>query len=211
MFLDAMAVVLPNSRICITGDSDVPAAFGTAIMVSNHFAEADWWVILMLCRCIGLKGSVKLFLHKSLHRTPFLGRIFRLLDYPFLGDSWISYRARLLAFLKTFNEDTNPALFLLFPEGGELSQENIRQSIEFAKREGRPNLKHLLLPRTTGFNASLDALRASHPVVYDLTVAYKGYKGKIPKIEEKPSLPKLWEIITTRAPEEVHVRIKRYR
>jgi precorrin isomerase len=43
-------------------------------------------------------------------------------------------------------------------------------SNEFAKREGRPQLKHLLLPRTTGFNASLESLRASSPVVYDVTM-----------------------------------------
>mgnify|MGYP000586492720 CR=1 FL=1 len=73
-----------------------------------------------------------------------------------------------------------------------------------------PNLKHLLLPRTTGFQATLDSLRPSHPTVYDLTIVEKGYKGKMARIQEKSSATKLWNMIRGRSPEEVHVQIKRY-
>lgn len=39
----------------------------------------------------------------------------------------------------------------------------------------RPLLKHLLLPRTTGFAACLDALSSSgkSPIIYDVTIAYR--------------------------------------
>jgi len=60
MFLDAMALVLPNTKICITGDSDVPIEFGTSVVVSNHMGEIDWWIIMMVGRCIGLKGECDL-------------------------------------------------------------------------------------------------------------------------------------------------------
>ena len=49
---------------------------------------------------------------------------------------------------------------------GDDRQSMLAKSVEFAKREGRPLLKNLLLPRTTGFYASLDSLRESSPVVY---------------------------------------------
>jgi hypothetical protein len=81
------------------------------------------------------------------------------------------------------------------------------KSNEFAKREGRPQLKHLLLPRTTGINASLESLRESSPVVYDLTIAYRGYDGSTRSVAEV-SLATLWSIL--RKPLEFHIRIKRY-
>jgi len=80
---------------------------------------------------------VKLFLHKSYQKLPFVGAIFNLLDFPFLGDEWSNYRLEFLKFLKTFNEDTNPVLFLLFPEGGQIDEESIAQSMDFARKEGR--------------------------------------------------------------------------
>ena len=36
-------------------------------------------------------------------------------------------------------------------------------------------MRHMLLPRTTGFYDSLESLREISPVVYDVTLAYKGY------------------------------------
>eukprot|EP00957_Ditylum_brightwellii_P003345 253203-Ditylum_brightwellii.AAC.1 len=89
---------------------------------------------------------------------------------------------------------TAPVHLLLFPEGWSLEgystcccnnhTENpnseiqsladrrsvMAKSVEFAKREGRPQLRHLLLPRTKGFNATLQSLRESSPVVYDMTM-----------------------------------------
>lgn len=61
-FLDAVAILMPNVRLCLTGDSEVPSAIGTSVLVSNHVMEGDWWMMLMLARCIGLRGTVKVFL-----------------------------------------------------------------------------------------------------------------------------------------------------
>ena len=46
-FLDAVALLLPNTRIYLTGDSDVPSPVGTSILVSNHLMDVDWFSILM--------------------------------------------------------------------------------------------------------------------------------------------------------------------
>ena len=50
----------------------------------------------------------------------------------------------------------------------------LRKSVEFSRREGRPELAHLLLPRSNTFSLCVDAMRASSSVVYDMTVAYDG-------------------------------------
>lgn len=229
-FLDAMAILLPNTRLYVTGDSDLPSPVGTSVLVCNHLLDGDWWAVLMLGRCVGLRGSVKVFIRKELveiHKrsnfdqkvvtvtkepngqqitTPktvtfsrgvsgscranvspqlaLAGKLLHLLlDFPLFGGEnnkdYVSDRAQLFQLLRSFAEGNGspPVQLLLYPEGWCLHdgahadrKSVLAMSNEFAKREGRPQLKHLLLPRTTGFNASLESLRASSPVVYDVTM-----------------------------------------
>jgi hypothetical protein len=307
-FLDAMTLLLPNWRICLTGDSDVPSPVGTSVLVCNHMLDGqDWWSILMLGRCVGLRGSLKVFLrneclqlhsHKrtshstttgstgspsnstgSASNTPtasngtaitsspmmmsndnnktvtFVGgrnnitnggatgtpsrsgsghgsgrkasffvsmaaqMLHTLLDFPVLSNenNYIEDREDLFSLLKSFAHTEGagtPVHLLLFPKGWSLHGSNDRKAVlaksnEFAKREGRPQLKHLLLPRTTGFNASLESLRESSPVVYDVTLAYRGYDGSfVSQGVQDVTLAMLWNIL--RRPREMHIRIKRY-
>jgi len=123
-----------------------------------------------------------------------------LLEFPCLspesGSGYVKDRDGLFELLRDFAQEERscPVQFLLFPEGWSAATfEDIQggsnsppdtegndmalrrkllqaKSNAFAKREGRPQLRHLLLPRTTGFNASLESLRASSPVVYDVTI-----------------------------------------
>lgn len=276
-FLDAMTLLLPNMRLYLTGDSDVPAAVGTSLFVCNHVMDGDWWSILMLGRCVGLRGSIKVFLRNEylqvhaqkrtnsaggssaalvsrsegspsqLNKTvtftrqamcggkngnssrngswnghgsaPFLlsasaQMLHTLLEFPILNENnYIEDRADLFSLLKSFAETNGtPVHLLLFPEAWSLHDTTdhkavLAKSNEFARREGRPQLKHLLLPRTTGFNASLESLRESSPVVYDVTIAYRGYDGTT-RSAAALSIYKLWCIL--RKPQEFHIRIKRY-
>ena len=108
-----------------------------------------------------------------------------------------------------------PVNFLLFPEGwslydGESRNVVLTRSNGFAKREGRPQLKNLLLPRTTGFNACISSLRESSPVIYDVTIAYRGYRGSQHQKADHLSLLSIWNTLRRLYPEEIHVRIKRY-
>lgn len=269
-FLDAMALLLPNTRLCLTGDSDVPSPVGTSVLISNHLMDGDWWPMLMLGRCVGLRGSLKIFLrneiielHKSkkalvdsgvaatttstesktvtFQRTnangagngcarkvsPMLslaGRLLHLLlEFPLLSGEnnkdYISEREDLFQLLREFavnNGAEAPVHLLLFPEGWSLHDGSymdraslMAKSNEFAKREGRPQLKHLLMPRTTGFNASLESLREASPVVYDVTMAYQGYDGSI-QPSFRLDVPTLWKVLRRKMPSEIHIRIRRF-
>jgi Acyltransferase C-terminus len=303
-YLEAIALLMPNTKICLTGDSDVPSPVGTSILVSNHVVDADWYHHLMLGRCVGLRGSIKVFLRNELlhlnktinpakvtqrgarrrnsppspprangssnalsstimqenHVNVHIGRnglsltngnshmngngssasgsaagrdhhpaspdltltakfLYGFLEFPLIDEAdYVSDRESLFQLLRSFAGTTPgttaPVHFLLFPEGWSLYNGEDRKSVlarsnEFAKREGRPQLKHLLLPRTTGFNASISSLRESSPVIYDVTVAYRGYDGSVPKKTDL-SLFTLWGILRRRSPEEVHIRLKRY-
>lgn len=366
-FLDALALLLPNTRICLTGDSDLPTPVGTSLLVSNHLADGDWWTIFMLGRCLGLQGSIKVFLRNEylnvsipdeqlggrsngnassssssstsssstssstttnalasataaavassssssysgktpvaglkppppsahihtngggstvggtnapangssashaptvaaasaassspLHSYPqdlsILAKLLHLfLEFPLInGEDYASNREQLFQLLRSFAEHDGPASapihLLFFPEGWS-SQHNggadraaiLKISNDFAQREGRPQLKHLLLPRARGFHSSLECLRESSPVVFDVTMvranpstgwptrfvptvfvmahrdthstqANIGYDGSLPP-SIPLSAPTLWTILRRRFPREIHIRIKRY-
>ncbi|CAJ1969676.1 unnamed protein product [Cylindrotheca closterium] len=270
-WLDALSLIMPNVQIKLTGDSDIPSPVGTSILVSNHMMDGDWFAILMLGRCVGLRGTIKAFLRneilnlnqpseRSLTRTNSTSstRMMRspshvtvngspqrtttssgtsngrhphpvdlslaakflhtFLEFPLLnGDDYITDRENLFQLLRSFADNDGaaaPVHLLLFPEGWSLYNEENRKDVlarsnEFAKRERRPQLKHLLLPKTTGFNASLDSLRESSPVVYDVTIAGRGYDGSLPPKFDL-SIISLWNLLRRDYPQQVHVRIKRY-
>ncbi len=362
---DAMALLLPNMRIYLTGDSDSLSPVGVSVLVCNHVMEGDWWAILMLARCVGLRGSVKPFLQRNasgstsstsnssvcggnLHLYPGPGGrysppygnnnnnnnnnnnksnningndadgntnngphaathtninnppmhmstsapllnaslhqhhhggfkrnlshqavgggtntstnnspprsntttdnnnnnnnnnntssssssldstkrtslifsfLHNLLEFPILSSehtqNYIADRNDLFSLLRSFASNGAPAPIhlLLFPEGwpeGDDRKSMMTKCMEFAKREGRPQLKHLLLPRTTGFYASLDSLREASPVVYDVTMAYRGYDGGERPFSCDIGLGTIMKLIRGEIPNEVHIRIKRY-
>ena len=299
--LDAMVLLLPSSKIYLTGESDVPSPVGTSILVSNHIFDADWWVLFMLGRSVGLQGTMKAFLRNEyLHvnvekvedeqsstssssvvassssprivpisrpengsvgqrinyttrrqASPDLSLTARLLhlllDFPLVngeGEDYIADRENPFRLLRSFAPPGGtgaPVHFLSFPEGWCLHSGVNRPAIlaksnEFAQKEQRPQLKHLLLPRTRGFNASLECLRESNPVVYDVTMvrvyhdhlrstarcyvymkssyinflqAYAGYDGSVPP-SEPLSLSTLWDILRRKLPSKVFVRVKRF-
>lgn len=72
-------------------------------------------------------------------------------------------------------DDRYRAVVLLYPEGTTINTRTLDKCRAFAADRQRPVLKHLLLPRTTGFAACLDALSSAGdtPVIYDLTIAYR--------------------------------------
>lgn len=224
-FLDAMALILPNTRICLTPESDIFSPFGTSILVCNHSLQGlDWWVLMMLGRCMNLHGSIRIFMKRKVsggtceyRQYPPLNILTQMLEYPLLPSmhdkDYVQDRSGLLQLLCGFSEESccnggytsgnNPAHFLLFPDCTDYNG----NMAEVSKREGRPQLRHLNLPRSTGLNASLESLRPSSPVVYDITMAHIGYNGKIENTDCDP-WTLFWRLVTDTIPE-IHIRIKR--
>jgi hypothetical protein len=262
--IDAITLLLPNCRIYLTGDSDIPSPVGSSVLVANHIVPADWWAMFLLGRCVGLRGNLKVFLrneflqvnienvdalwsntsgaaatstttgvstmlingsnsstgiasivpqqqlqqsngnhsntgsqgsptfstmktgdttsmcHKAAPDLSLVAKLLHLfLEFPLInGDEYTSDREQLFTLLRSFAtppETASPVHLLLYPECWSLHTDTDSKSVHvksnsFAKREGKPVLKHLLLPRTRGFNASLDCLREASPVVYDVTM-----------------------------------------
>ena len=63
---------------------------------------------------------------------------------------------------------------VIFPEGTNLSTNGRRGSKKWADKQGIDDLRHLLLPRSTGLLYCLQELRGTIDWVYDCTLAYEG-------------------------------------
>ncbi|CCE61486.1 hypothetical protein TPHA_0A04110 [Tetrapisispora phaffii CBS 4417] len=111
----------------------------------------------------------------------------------------------------TFNQNNNhqstnnkkwPYCLILFPEGTNLSSNTRKKSKEYALKINRPYYKNVLLPRVTGLRYSLQTLRESVDVLYDVTIGYSGVKKheygeliyRLPKIFFEGKMPKLVDI-----------------
>ena len=68
----------------------------------------------------------------------------------------------------------NPMWLLMFPEGTNLSKNGRAASAKWAGRQGCPDLKYQLIPRSAGTYFCLKALEDTVEWVYDCTMAYDG-------------------------------------
>lgn len=207
MWVDAMTLIFPSAQIHITVDSDMPDSISTGIVVANHQYEMDWWYMLMVTRLLGLHGNVKVVVKEELKQTPLLGWLLRLVEYPFIHSSWSRSRVELFGLLRSFTADSFPVLLFLFPEGDRIDLKTREKSIGFAQRERRPQLQHVLLPRTTGFHTCMDALRDSQPVIFDMTIAYP--PDQTPSAVSN-ALESFLKFMKGAGPKEVYIRLKRY-
>ncbi|CAM9308114.1 unnamed protein product [Ectocarpus sp. 12 AP-2014] len=205
--VDSASLLLPRTRVRVTGDSDMLDGLCPCVIVSNTlpgnaFQGLDWWTILQVARAVGAHGYTKVLVSQRLNNTPVLGWILRMLEFPGLGDCYQEDRDRVKKSLASFARDSVsagpsgvPYMFLHFPEGGTLNRETLASSLEFAQREDRPELTHLLLPHTTALSACLGGLRQAKPVVYDFTLAADAYTGEIPPARRSP--PTDWDVLRT--------------
>ena len=68
----------------------------------------------------------------------------------------------------------NPMWLLLFPEGTNASGNGRVKSAKWADKIGVEDMKHVLLPRSTGMFFCLTELKGTVEYIYDCTVAYEG-------------------------------------
>jgi len=63
---------------------------------------------------------------------------------------------------------------LIFPEGTNLSHNGRESSRKWAEKQEMSDLRHALLPRSTGLLFCLQELKDTTEWIYDCTVAYEG-------------------------------------
>ncbi len=179
----------------ISGDN-VPKR-ENAIVVLNHQEMADIPVIFSFARAKERVGDLKWFVKDILKYVPGIGWGMLFLDCPFIKRNWTADRDYIHRVFRNILEHNVPLWLMTFAEGTRVHPEKVARSREYAKKQGLTPLEHVLIPRTKGFVASVQALRGHVDAVYDLTIGYVG------------GVPTLWQWIKGYV-RKVHLDVRRY-
>ncbi|EAU92909.2 hypothetical protein CC1G_03696 [Coprinopsis cinerea okayama7 len=158
------------------------------VYISNHQVRslqtyADWWYAWCFTYFSSPKGVHKyvyITLKKSLRWVPIVGWGMQFFNFIFLARSWASDRLQLASDLaslgKAAEREHRPFCFMLYPEGTLVSKDTRPISKKFADKIGVDDLKHVLLPRSTGLHYSLRSLspRIQKLKLLDATTVYPG-------------------------------------
>lgn len=181
--------------LIMSGD-DVPMR-ESAIVILNHQDMADITVIFSFARAKDRVGDLKWFVKDIIKYVPGVGWGMLFLDCLFIKRDWTADRDYIHAVFRNILDNEVPLWLMTFVEGTRVRPHKIEKSQAYAREKGLPLLQHVLLPRTKGFVASVEALRQHADAVYDVTIGYE--KG----------VPTLWQWIKGYV-RRVHVHVRRY-
>ncbi len=154
------------------------------VYVSNHQVYTEWLYLWWIAYTSRMHGHIFIILKESLKYVPFLGPGMMFYGFIFMTRKWLADKPRLqhrLNKLKSRHEGPmsgsvglDPMWLLIFPEGTNLSANTRKSSANWAEKQGIPDMKHQLLPRSTGTFFCLQQLQGTIDWVYDCTMAYEG-------------------------------------
>mmetsp|Transcript_50912 Transcript_50912/g.114525 ORF Transcript_50912/g.114525 Transcript_50912/m.114525 type:complete len:405 (-) Transcript_50912:8-1222(-) len=180
-----------------------------ALVVCNHRTRVDWMFLWGLFAAMRRLSGLKIALKSSLRSVPGFGWACQCFGFAFMSRSNRSQDLGCItSILKMHCGDrvAGPVAFLLFPEGTDCSDEQLKRSAAYAAKEGLQQYKFVLHPRTAGFAASWAALCESSPdgctpSLVNVTIAYVDYTPG-----ERPSEATIF--LKGRCPREVHLHIE---
>ncbi len=178
-----------------TGD-DVPPG-ENAIVVSNHQQMADIIFLLFFARDKGRLGDMKWMLKDVIKYVPGVGWGLYFLDSFFVKRDWNKDRASIEGTFERIIKDNIPVWLVTFAEGPRITPAKLEKSQDYARKNGLTPTRHVMLPRTKGFTASLQGLRKRLDAVYDITIGYDS------------GVPTLWQYIMGFA-KTAHLHVRRY-
>ncbi|KAI8690632.1 PlsC domain-containing protein [Fusarium sp. Ph1] len=197
-----------GAHISISGDA-LPRG-ESAIVVSNHVAWSDFYLIQALAMKAGMLGRCRYFAKAQLRFVPFLGWGLWAMGMPLVSRNWLRDKSELDHVFSNMVQKAFPTWLISFSEGTRFTPAKYQESIDFCKLANRRQPRNLLYPRTKGFIATVQHLRQAPHVkaVYDLTIAYQ-HQGTFQRA------PSMWETLSTPGLSEqggykFHVHVRRF-
>ncbi|PLW15745.1 hypothetical protein PCASD_22363 [Puccinia coronata f. sp. avenae] len=186
-----------------------------SIIMANHQIYADWLYIWSLAYLADIHSALIIILKASLKWVPIVGPAMQMFSFIFLNRSWATDKKDLTIQLNQLADQTyNPTIsslnkigLLIFPEGTLVSPLTRPASKKYADKCGIDDLRHCLLPRSTGSLFCMRALSQKIPnlKLIDLTIGYPG----IPSDGYGQDYYTLQSIFGRgRPPPKVHIHIK---
>ncbi|SCZ99031.1 BZ3500_MvSof-1268-A1-R1_Chr7-1g09362 [Microbotryum saponariae] len=161
------------------GEQSTLALYFQAIYMSNHQMYADWIYTWALFHAAGLHGYVRIFLKASLKHIPIAGPAMRLWSFIFLKN-WTQDREsvgnQIFHLGRRAQRHDRKMAMLIFPEATLVSVLTRPKSKAYADKIGVKDLRHCLLPKSTGLLFTLRTLKlkVDDLALYDITIGYPG-------------------------------------
>ncbi|OCK77271.1 acyltransferase-domain-containing protein [Lepidopterella palustris CBS 459.81] len=162
-------------------ESDFPERI---IVIANHQIYADWLYMWWFAYTARMHGHIYIILKESIKYIPIIGQGMMFFSFVLLSRKWAKDKPRFQHRLQKLNSKhggfmsgshlLDPMWLLIFPEGTNLSKNGRAGSKKWAEKTGIPDLRHALLPRSTGLQFTLQEMRKTVDWVYDCTLAYEG-------------------------------------
>ena len=144
------------------------------VLMANHQLYTDWMYLWWVAYTNKMHGRIYIILKESLKNLPIFGWGAQFYNFIFLSRKWETDRFRVKRALNHLKDPKDPMWLLIFPEGTNLSGVTRQKSAKWAEKTGVKDMKHQLLPRTTGLQFCLSELRQTTNWLYDCTIAYEG-------------------------------------
>ncbi len=166
-----LAERLHGTRLVLSGEP-IPR-HENALLVANHQQMPDIVAVMMLAARHGRLGDLRWFVKEQLRWVPGIGWGMWLLGCVFVARRWTRDRRTVARAFATLLRERFPVWLVTFPEGTRITPAKLAASRAWAAERGRPELRHLLQPRTKGFTAAVTGLGGYLDAVYDLTIGYE--------------------------------------
>lgn len=168
-----------------TADGRVECNFADRVVLfANHQIYSDWLYLWWMAYTNKMHGHIYIILKESLKFLPILGQGMMFYGFVFMSRKFETDKPRLAHRLQKLNarhsgplsgsKGLDPMWLLIFPEGTNLSVNTRGISARWAEKQRIPEMRHQLLPRSTGSFFCLNQLRDTVEWVYDCTLAYEG-------------------------------------
>lgn len=144
------------------------------VLMANHQLYTDWLYLWWIAYTNNMHGFVYIILKESLKNIPIIGWGAQFYNFIFLARNWEKDQQQFKKHLSLLNDPKKPMWLIIFPEGTNLSQSTREKSAAWAKKTGLKDMKHQLLPRSTGLRFCLQELEDTTQWLYDCTIAYEG-------------------------------------
>ena len=190
-----LAEKLHGTKVVMSGD-DVPVR-ENAIVVSNHQDMTDIAVIFALAREKERLGDLKWFVKDIIKYVPGVGWGMQFLDCLFIKRDWTADRGAIQSVFEKILAHRIPIWIISFVEGTRLTPEKLALSRKFAEERGMTPTRHVMIPRTKGFVATVQSLRGHLDAVYDITIGYVN------------GVPSLWQWINGHV-RQVNLHVRRF-
>ncbi|KAH7390628.1 acyltransferase-domain-containing protein [Pyrenochaeta sp. MPI-SDFR-AT-0127] len=144
------------------------------VLMANHQLYTDWLYLWWIAYTNNMHGFIYIILKESLKNIPIIGWGAQFYNFIFLARNWEEDQRRFKKHLGQLNKPNDPMWLIIFPEGTNLSASTREKSQKWAEKNGLQDMKHQLLPRSTGLRFCLNELRETTEWLYDCTIAYEG-------------------------------------